>query len=174
MLGSGGKVALLRIESQPPGLESILLALEKWHPVMAESVSSCKMMSSRPKTPLLHRKKNIHIEPMTSVPYFVQKYVEGRWAEEKEVQVYGRGHSEDWEYDEEEVDEKVEKIRKGILEEIVRNNGRNYVFEGGCSIYNFVGGMLKRNHNLIHRSILESMGAAKRIPRAYEKEEGSR
>ena len=59
-------------------------------------------------------------------------------------------------------------MRRGVLEEMIRRNGRGFVFDNGCSIYNFVGGMLKRNHKIMFSSILQEMEAKQR----EHKEEG--
>jgi hypothetical protein len=40
-----------------------------------------------------------------------------------------------------------------MIEEIIKNKGRFYQFEGNVSIYYFVGDIFKRNYNLLYESI---------------------
>jgi hypothetical protein len=36
-----------------------------------------------------------------------------------------------------------------LIEELIDKQGRGYQFEGGSSIYNFVGEMIKRNYRIL-------------------------
>ena len=47
-------------------------------------------------------------------------------------------------------------MKRSLIEELINANGRHYQFEGGLSIYNFVGEMFKRNHNILFDYLVES------------------
>lgn len=40
-------------------------------------------------------------------------------------------------------------MKRNLIETLVSDQGRHYQFEGGISIYNFVGEMFKRNYKIL-------------------------
>jgi hypothetical protein len=40
-------------------------------------------------------------------------------------------------------------MKQNLIQTLLSNHGRHFQFEGGLSIYNFVGEMFKRNHKII-------------------------
>ena len=79
VLGKKVKVALLRVDSQPPGLESVLAALEQWRPIRVERLpSSTKLIPMRPKTPILGRRRQLTLDRLSSIPLFLQRYIDTR------------------------------------------------------------------------------------------------
>jgi hypothetical protein len=47
------------------------------------------------------------------------------------------------------MEEKIDAMKRRLIEQLVADNGRQYQFEGGVSIYNFVGEMFKRNYRIL-------------------------
>jgi hypothetical protein len=47
-------------------------------------------------------------------------------------------------------------MKRKLIEELVASQGRHFQFEGGLSIYNFVGEMFKRNHKILFHHTVES------------------
>ncbi len=40
-------------------------------------------------------------------------------------------------------------MKRKLIGMLIKEQGRNYQFEGGSSIYNFVGEMFKRNYRIL-------------------------
>lgn len=62
-------------------------------------------------------------------------------------------------------------MKRNLIETLVSDQGRHYQFEGGISIYNFVGEMFKRNHKILFDQIVESRYAEERQLRKKAKRE---
>lgn len=54
-------------------------------------------------------------------------------------------------------------MKRKLIDLLIKEQGRNYQFEGGSSIYNFVGQMFKRNYRILSENILAQMEAEKRV-----------
>ena len=48
-------------------------------------------------------------------------------------------------------------MKGNLIKNIIISQGRQYQFEGGLSIYNFVGEMFKRNYKILFDSTVQSM-----------------
>lgn len=55
-------------------------------------------------------------------------------------------------------------MKADLIQSLISSHGRNYQFEGGLSIYNFVGEMFKRNHKIIFDQLVESQYFEERKP----------
>jgi hypothetical protein len=62
-------------------------------------------------------------------------------------------------------------MKRNLIETLVSDQGRHYQFEGGISIYNFVGEMFKRNYKILFEQIVESRYAEERQLRKKAKRE---
>lgn len=56
----------------------------------------------------------------------------------------------------------MEASKRRIIDKLISDHGRSFQFEGGLSIYNFVGEMLKRNHKVIFSQMVESLYISQR------------
>ena len=48
-------------------------------------------------------------------------------------------------------------MKGNLIKNLIISQGRQYQFEGGLSIYNFVGEMFKRNYKILFDSTVQSM-----------------
>jgi hypothetical protein len=53
-------------------------------------------------------------------------------------------------------------MKRKLTGQLIEDEGRQYQFEGGSSIYNFVGEMFKRNYRILYDNILQEMGSIHR------------
>jgi hypothetical protein len=63
---------------------------------------------------------------------------------------------------------RIEEMKRRLIELLIKEQGRNYQFEGGSSIYNFVGEMFKRNYRILEENMLAAMEAEKRVVKRSE------
>ena len=85
---------------------------------------------------------------LTSIQNYLSQYVVSVRRREAEAAAFGERQA-DFEYEEEEICGRIEEMKRRLVESLVKEQGRHYQFEGGSSIYNFVGEMFKRNYRIL-------------------------
>lgn len=158
LLGNRAKIALVRMEGEPPGLEVVLRCLEKWRKAEGSGEEGKGKVQSA-------RYRPVEVYRTTAVTNYIDSYLQRSIREEGELQVRGKDKPDaDWEYDEDEVAGRIEEMKRKLIGQLIEDEGRQYQFEGGSSIYNFVGEMFKRNYRILYDNILQEMGSAHRRP----------
>jgi hypothetical protein len=109
------------------------------------------------------RYRPVEVYRTTAVTNYIDSYLQKSIREESELQLRGKDKPDvDWEYDEDEIAGRIEEMKRKLTGQLIEDEGRQYQFEGGSSIYNFVGEMFKRNYRILYDNILQEMGSIHR------------